>query len=50
MLPRFRRGTADRDVPTTNPEILDELEKNNYITYTPSRKVQNTLICPYDDR
>ena len=25
MLPRFRRGTADKDCPTMNPEILDDL-------------------------
>lgn len=71
MIPRFRRGTSDLEVPTMNPEILDKLEKENYLTYsklinlhkkspsdnlyfifryTPSRYVQNKLICPYDDR
>jgi len=50
MLPRFRRGTADKNCPTTNPEILDLLEERNQLTYTPSRYVQNTLIIPYDDR
>lgn len=50
MIPRFRRGNSDIEVPTMNPEILDKLEKENYLTYTPSRYVQNKLICPYDDR
>ncbi len=26
------------------------MEKNGYLTYTPSRYVNNKLICPYDDR
>lgn len=50
MIPRFRRGSADLKFPTLNPEILDELEKHGYLTYTPSRYVQNKLVCPYDDR
>jgi ribonuclease ZC3H12 len=49
-VPRFRRGQSDIECPTLNPEILDELEKNGYLTYTPSRYVNNKLICPYDDR
>jgi ribonuclease ZC3H12 len=50
LVPRFRRGTSDHDCPTTNPEILDELEEKGYLTYTPSRFVENRLILPYDDR
>jgi ribonuclease ZC3H12 len=50
MLPRFRRGNSDTEVPTTSPEILDELENKGYITYTPSRFVKGKLIVPYDDR
>jgi ribonuclease ZC3H12 len=49
-VPRFRRGTSDHEVPTRNPEILDQLEKNGYLCYTPSRYVNNKLIIPYDDR
>jgi hypothetical protein len=49
-VPRFRRGQSDVECPTINPEILDDLEKNGYLTYTPSRYVNNKLICPYDDR
>lgn len=49
-MPRYRRGTSDHEVPTTNPEILDELEARGYLTYTPSRYINNKLIIPYDDR
>ena len=50
MVPRYRRGTSDHACPSTHPEILDELENKGYITYTPSRYVNNKLILPYDDR
>ena len=50
LVPRFRRGTSDTDCPTMNPEILDELEKQGFLAYTPSRYVNNKLILPYDDR
>lgn len=49
-MPRFRRGTSDKDCPTKDPEILDQLEENGYLTLTPSRKIDNKLIVPYDDR
>lgn len=29
---------------------MDELENQGYLTYTPSRFVENKLILPYDDR
>ena len=50
LVPRFRRGTSDQEIPTTHPEILDELEAKGFLTYTPSRYVNNKLIIPYDDR
>lgn len=50
LVPRFRRGNSDHDCPTLNPEILDHLEEKGYLTYTPSRYVNNKLILPYDDR
>lgn len=50
LVPRFRRGTSSQDIPTTNPEILDDLEAKGFLTYTPSRYVNNKLIIPYDDR
>lgn len=50
IIPRFRRGNSDTDCPTLNPELLDELENDQYLSYTPSRYVNNKLILPYDDR
>ena len=50
LVPRFRRGNSDKECPTIHPEILEELEKQGCLTYTPSRYVQNKLIVPYDDR
>ena len=50
IVPRFRRGKFDKECPTINPEILDDLEKNNNLTYSPSRYVDGKLFCPYDDR
>lgn len=50
FVPRFRRGQSDKKCPTYNGEVLDELEKNNNLIYTPSRYVGNQLILPYDDR
>lgn len=50
MIPEFRRSDYDKNVPTIDPEILDELEKEGYLTYTPSRNVDHKLIVPYDDR
>jgi len=50
ILPRFRRGQSDKESPTKNPEILDELEKNGYLSYSPSRYINGKLTIPYDDR
>jgi len=33
LVPRFRRGTSDQEIPTIHPEILDELEEKGFITY-----------------
>jgi ribonuclease ZC3H12 len=50
LVPRFRRGNSDQDCPTIHPEILDVLDARGFLTYTPSRYVNNRLILPYDDR
>ena len=49
FVPRYRRGTFDKECPTLFPEILDELDLKGYITYTPSRVVNKRLILPYGD-
>ena len=33
-----------------NKEILDELETNGFLSYTPSRRIENKLVISYDDR
>lgn len=50
ILPRYRRGTADYQNPSINPEILDDLENEGLLTYTPSRRIDNKLVVSYDDR
>jgi hypothetical protein len=42
VVPRFRRGTSDKDCPTDKPEILDELNDKGFLTLVPSKS--------YDDR
>ena len=41
VVPRFRKG-QNTNCPTLNSEILDKLENDGHITYTPSKS--------YDDR
>lgn len=46
FVPRYRRSCAN----TRSPELLDNLEKNGFLVYTPSRFLNGKLIVPYDDR
>jgi ribonuclease ZC3H12 len=41
-VPRFRRGNSDRQCPSLNPEVLDKLDREGVLKYTPSKS--------YDDR
>jgi hypothetical protein len=50
FIPLFRRGTADKFCPTVDNNILEDLYQRGFITFTPSRFVENQLIVPYDDR
>ena len=47
LVPRFRRGTKDSNRPTTSPEILDKLQHQGYIIYTPSVFSRNRLKAAY---
>jgi ribonuclease ZC3H12 len=38
------------NVLTANAEIMDELEAQGNLIYTPSRFVDRRLIAPYDDK
>lgn len=51
FLPKFRKETARPDNPIKDQEILNELEKERILVYTPSRNLTNgkRMIC-YDDR
>ncbi|CAH0381242.1 unnamed protein product [Bemisia tabaci] len=46
FVPLFRRS----DHRTLHPEILNKLSDRGLITYTPSRRVNQKLSVPYDDR
>jgi len=46
FVPQFRR----RHFTTVDSHILDELEKEGTLCYTPSRSVEGKLLVSYDDR
>ncbi|KAI5644689.1 zc3h12a-like ribonuclease NYN domain-containing protein [Phthorimaea operculella] len=46
FVPRFRC----RQGQSTDPDLLDELEEQGLVVYTPSRQVKGRMITPYDDR
>ena len=43
-IPRFRRGNSDRSCPSVNPEILDELDEQGFLKYTPSQCYDDNFI------
>ncbi|XP_028169293.1 NEDD4-binding protein 1-like isoform X2 [Ostrinia furnacalis] len=46
FVPRFRCKFGK----SSEPRLLDELERRGLVVYTPSREIQGKLITPYDDR
>ncbi|PSN46464.1 hypothetical protein C0J52_06889 [Blattella germanica] len=46
FVPKFRKTSGS----TRDPHILDTLEKQGLVSFTPSRRIGNQLIVPYDDR
>nr|CAD7586548.1 unnamed protein product [Timema genevievae] len=46
FVPTFRKAISR----CTDPKILDKYEKSGQVVFTPSRRVQGSLIVPYDDR
>ncbi|KAJ0171918.1 hypothetical protein K1T71_012681 [Dendrolimus kikuchii] len=46
FVPRFRCKFGK----SSNPRLLDQLERQGLVTYTPSREIQGRLITSYDDR
>ncbi|VBB26145.1 unnamed protein product [Acanthocheilonema viteae] len=50
FVPQFRRETARSDCPITDQYILFELEKENILVWTPSRRINGRRIVCHDDR
>ncbi|VDK74924.1 unnamed protein product [Litomosoides sigmodontis] len=50
FVPQFRRETARSDCPIADQSILFELEKENVLVWTPSRRINRRRIVCHDDR
>uniref|UniRef100_A0A915Q4T3 C3H1-type domain-containing protein n=1 Tax=Setaria digitata TaxID=48799 RepID=A0A915Q4T3_9BILA len=50
FVPQFRREAARSDCPITDQHILFELEKENILVWTPSRRINGRRIVCHDDR
>uniref|UniRef100_A0A1E1W0R4 RNase NYN domain-containing protein n=2 Tax=Pectinophora gossypiella TaxID=13191 RepID=A0A1E1W0R4_PECGO len=46
FVPRFRCKYGK----STDPRLLDELERRGLVVYTPSREIQGRMVTSYDDR
>ncbi|CAH2987043.1 unnamed protein product [Chilo suppressalis] len=46
FVPRFRCKFGK----STEPRLLDELERRGLVVYTPSREIQGRMVTSYDDR
>ncbi|PSN36560.1 hypothetical protein C0J52_09129 [Blattella germanica] len=46
FVPKFRKTSGS----TRDPDILDTLEREGLVSFTPSRRIGGQLIVPYDDR
>ena len=44
FVPQFRLTNLKGEKPTQNPEILEDLFKNNYLVYTPSKSYDDGFI------
>ncbi|VDN57607.1 unnamed protein product [Dracunculus medinensis] len=50
FVPQFRREAARSDCPISDQHILFELEQQNILTWTPSRRIGGRHIVCHDDR
>lgn len=50
FVPLWRKEPPRQDSPIADQHILDELEKQSILIYTPSRKVKGKRVVCYDDR
>lgn len=46
FVPQFRKSSCY----SPDAKILDDLEKQGLVSFTPSRRIGNRLVVPYDDR
>ncbi|NWU78819.1 ZC12D ribonuclease, partial [Onychorhynchus coronatus] len=50
FVPLWRKEPPRQDSPISDQHILEELEKQSILVYTPSRKVKGKRVVCYDDR
>ncbi|XP_009873297.1 PREDICTED: probable ribonuclease ZC3H12D, partial [Apaloderma vittatum] len=50
FVPLWRKDPPRQDSPIADQHILEELEKQSILVYTPSRKVKGKRVVCYDDR
>ncbi|XP_071596641.1 probable ribonuclease ZC3H12D [Heliangelus exortis] len=50
IVPLWRKEPPRQDNPIADQHILEELEKQSILVYTPSRKVKGKRVVCYDDR
>ncbi|XP_055982327.1 probable ribonuclease ZC3H12D [Sorex fumeus] len=50
FVPSWRRGPPRSDSPIREQHVLEELERQGVLVYTPSRKVNGKRVVCYDDR
>ncbi|KFQ27733.1 putative ribonuclease ZC3H12D, partial [Mesitornis unicolor] len=50
FVPLWRKEPPRQDSPIADQHILEELEKQSILVYTPSRKVKGKRVVCYDDR
>ena len=44
VVPRFRRSVQTSEVPTMNPELLDDLNERGHLVYSPSKVYDDEII------
>ena len=50
FLPQWRKCRPHYPHVMTDRHILDKLEREGYLVYTPSRRIGSKLVASYDDR
>ena len=50
FVPAWRKESSNPDKPITSRALLDKLEKEKILSYTPSRVVEGRRIVCHDDR